>query len=298
MWDGFMYWYGVPNITMSGPMTVHDLAHELGIEAETVMRWCRQGSIEYARTTEGKPVVPQSEFERLTEGLDPANDPTDRVELYVRVNNHEVESLGPAIRFNPVIEHAHCEVSFSRPPAGADEEESIVDYLGHYETILKSLMAGLEANALADPFDRIESDIYGLFSPYTTTPEDHEGFMTVLTALEELLDGNQIDPAVVLETTIIEPGEHRGAFRKTDPAKLETTVAAKEISDSEAVAIPATADAGLSSVQTMWLDTWHSAVGSLCSGLPKGGTVMMAFLPTASRQDRFELRTVVQASGQ
>jgi len=84
--------------------SIGEFADELGVHAQTVKRWCRNGDLDYTRTPGGERRIPHRELRRLADDTRP----TDRVALYARVSSHGQKDSGDLDRqLDRLADYAH-----------------------------------------------------------------------------------------------------------------------------------------------------------------------------------------------
>ncbi len=166
--------------------SIGEFADELGVHAQTVKRWCRNGNLDYTRTPGGERRIPHRELRRLADDTRP----TDRVGLYARVSSHGQKDSGDLNRqLDRLADSAHdhgwsVENTYTDVGSGLNEDRrglnSLLDAVE--EADYGRILVTYEDRLTRFGFSYLERqfDCYGV----TVTVIEHE---TIKSAQQELV---------------------------------------------------------------------------------------------------------------
>lgn len=283
--------------------TIETVADRFEVHPNTVKRWCRDDVVEYS-LVDGQRMIPDSELERIDElrsHLDVRTNQYSNLYLSVSLRQAQDDPFGPTS--DPVIVedlegHGQCTHEFSREVTGSvdNSENDVSQYLERYASTLSTVERYITDEDLDwDGFAaRLYTDLEALLMPLASAPDPPDNLLNIVEYIERLLEGQPVEPSVIVRTRVIEPGEYRGPYGKTDPAKLQTEVSAISITDSEAISIPIDPPAASMTGDERWLERWQSDTVSLAEEPEAGDVIWLALVPTPVEGDRFEFRAMVE----
>jgi hypothetical protein len=289
--------------TVTDTCTIDTVAEQFDVHPNTVKRWCRDDVIEYS-IVDGQRLVDESELDRIEALRSQLDSRTDRYSnLYLSVTLRQARedpfpTTGDPVMVEELDDHGQCTEQFSRETTGDVDrsENDVTQYLERYASALSTV----ERYVTGDSLDwsgfatRLYTDLEALLMPLAAASDPPENLLTVVEYIERLLEGDTVEPSVIIRTKVIDPGKYRGPYGKADPATLETDVSALSITDSEAISIPKSPPAASLTGDEFWLERWQSEAVSLVDDPAAGDVIWLALIPTPVSADRFEFRTAVE----
>jgi hypothetical protein len=286
-----------------GSSTLETVADRFDVHPNTVKRWCRDDVVEYS-LVDGQRMIPDSELDRIDElrsRLDVRTDQYSNLYLSVSLRQAQDDPFGPTgdpVTVADLEGHGQCDHAFDREVTGSvdDSDNDVTTYLERYASTLSTVERYVTGDDLDwDSFSaRLYTDLEALLMPLASAPDPPDNLLSIVEYIERLLEGQSVDPSVIIRTTVIEPGEYRGPYGKTDPATLETDVSAISITDSEAISIPRNPPAASMTGDERWLERWQSDAVSLADDPEAGDVIWLGLVPTSIQDDRFEFRAMVE----
>jgi len=281
--------------------TIDDVAERFDVHPSTVERWCRDEVVEYT-LEDGERVIPHREVKDLDElrgGLDVRTDRYANLYLSMALRQERGEALvatGEPVRVGQLQDHGQCSEEFSRERTGTVDstEGDASNYLTQYESAAELVQEYVRGERSQSSFLRqLNAAIETLLMPLATADDPPENLLSIVEYVEDLLDGEPVDPTVIVRTEVVESGTYRGPYGRSEPATMKTEVSAISVTDSEAVTVPESPPVPSVVGDERWLERWQSDTAAVANDPDAGDTVALGLVPTPIEDDRFEFRAIV-----
>lgn len=269
-------------------LTVKEFADAVGVDTKLARNWCERGHIECANPSDGTYLISASVVESLTDGIDPAANKRDRVELFSRVNDPPEPKEAIERPLDATV-YARFDRTFRQQSSEApDSEDDLTYYLDRYGMIVHRVADLIPPSPAPtdQTIEQLSADIGTLLAPLRA-PTDTVGdvsLRSVLEGIDELLQRGEAQLTYEFRTTLLELPDG------TQDPQVRTTLVVTDIIDGAGIAVPEQRHERSYPVYEQYCDTWQTSISNTVSALDQGDTFLCAFAPSASDKYRFEFR--------